>query len=102
MAWLLHDDNAGRLSREALDCWRQAGRGFWFVSHTSEVRMGDDAIQPAHYLPQSSIPKLPECPARRDVQRLVRRYDPARQFVLVIEEPDGISAYRLMFADGAA
>jgi hypothetical protein len=102
MAWLLRAGNADRLASKALACWRQHGRGFWLVSHAGEVRLDDDAIQPVHYFGQAALDRFPDGPARRDVAKLLRRYDPTTQFVLVVEELDGISAYRLMLSGGAA
>ncbi|SRR6266542_4955780 len=102
LAWLLRDGNGQRLAAGAPGCWRQYGRGFWLVSHTSEVRLDeDDAIQPVRYVGRAALATLPPGPARRDIARLVDGYDPRWQFVLVIAEPDGFSAYRLGFVDGA-
>jgi hypothetical protein len=95
--WLLKDGNGERLGRESADCFSQYGRGFWLVSYHRAVKLDDqDAIQEVHYIGRAGLAKLPGGNEhKRDLRRMLDRYDPLTQYVICFEEPDGRSSYRM-------
>jgi hypothetical protein len=95
--WLQKDGNNVRLGRESVECYREHGRGFWLVSYHRTVELDDqDAIQEVHYLPITALATLPGGNEhKRDLRRMVDRYDPRWQYVICFEEPDGRSSYRV-------
>jgi len=96
-AWLLHDGNNERIGRESIRLYQEHGRGFWLVSREQTVELDvSDAITEVMYLGGSAVAKLKGGSGpKRDLRRLLNRYDPRTQYVICFEEPDGRSVYRM-------
>jgi hypothetical protein len=95
--WLLKDGNNQRLMEEGLRLYREGGRGFWLVSHHRTVELdANDAITEVSYLLAADLTALPGGrETKRELAKLVARYDPRTQYVICFEEPDGRSTYRI-------
>jgi hypothetical protein len=96
-AWLLKDGNSEQLGRESVQSYREHGRGFWLVSYHRTVELDErDAITEAYYIPAAGLAKLTGGNEhKRDLRRMLDRYDPRTQYVICFEEPDGRSSYRM-------
>jgi hypothetical protein len=83
--------NAATLSRETPPAYQRLGRGFWFVA---------EWLQPGlQYHDVGGLESL-QGETRKAVARMLRAYDPAWQYVVVIsEEDDSIHAYTVGIVD---
>jgi hypothetical protein len=95
MRWLNQADVAAQLPEESLQQFQELGRGFWLATREGEVDSGSGII--VHYLPARELRIIEAPKARRDVRRLVDRYDPRNEFVLVVMDSvgDTVDAYRV-------
>jgi hypothetical protein len=96
-AFLLRDGNGERLGRESIRLYREHGRGFWLVSYHQTVELdASDSITEVMYLVGTAVGKLAGGNEhKRDLRRMLGRYDPRTQYVICFEEPDGRSSYRM-------
>jgi hypothetical protein len=73
--------NLGAFSADAARAYRERGRGAYVATATP----GPPKLGPLEY----SAPDIGDIAVHdRDMARLVREYNPATQFVVVIREPD--------------
>jgi hypothetical protein len=85
MAWLRLDGNGVRLSAEAKRLYREDGRGFWLASEPANPSRQQTEVL---WYRQDQTGLLPSDAHRRELERMVRTYDPRIQFVLVVMEDD--------------
>lgn len=89
--------NVELLARESPAAWRRDGRGFWFAAEWLQAAPpGQTQLQ---YHDRGGLDVLTGS-VRRDVERMIDRYDPTWQAVVVIsEEDDSIHGYTVGFGD---
>jgi hypothetical protein len=93
MAYLNSRENARRLADAARTAWRDEGRGFFAISDL--IKPDEHGDTTMAYVPLSKMDRFPNDQMRRDIERMVRSYDPRYQFVVAIEEEGKVSAYKV-------
>lgn len=98
--WLDQPGLLARLLDGAKDAYSESGRGFWYAS----FRRADGPVTNCEwmhggdYLDAATRGAIPSSCIHDTVTRMLRAYDPGRQFVLVVEDFDGaVNAYKLRY-----
>jgi hypothetical protein len=93
VAYFNNPENSRRLADGALAAWQEEGRGFFAISDLIKPdERGDTTMA---YILLSRMDRFPNDEMRRDIERMVRSYDPRYQFVVAIEEEGKVSAYKV-------
>ena len=90
MAWARH--NAAELDATARACFTEQGRAAIFVRSGDEWSPGSVR---ARYITDAMARELAGGWPDPATARMVASYDPARQFILIVDDPGGTTAYKI-------